>query len=734
MKSNSIIVFFIISLSLNLNAQYFDGDRQYSAQKNYQLAESARKSQDYYSAAFYYKQYLAQKPKRMNAVYKLADCYRLSRNYVESAKTYKHYIDSARKVSSEAYFYFADMLMQQGKYDSALTMFTRAKKMRLQGLEKNLVRRRMEGCEMAMQSSEESRRTRIVHLDETINKANTELSPMFLTGNKMVYSSVHTNEFEYVKGRAKDANKELAKFYMAKRTSDTTFSGASLWDFNDELLHTGNGVFSADKNRFYFTRCSRDILGRVRCKIYVSTKEDGIWGEQETLNDQINLRGYTSTQLTMGRESRYNREVLYFVSDRPGGRGGTDIWYTIFYHENGRYSSPKNCGSRVNTKANEMTPFFNVKGGELYFSSDYYPGYGGMDIFKCRGEQRKWSKPQNLGGYINSPADELYFTLNPEKSIEGFFVSNRVGSNYTLHETCCDDIFFFQTEEFDRIYISGIIRKDPELENTEDIINQIIETSKDNNIIIDESIKTRLDKMKNKEVELDNLLDETVISVYLLEEDEEGEEEIYLYSDTTDGSGRYTFELEPMNNYKIVFKKDLFFNQNLKISTKNTGWNDTIVLHDIKLKPVPRDPVTFNVYYEIDSYKLKPESKEKIDTTLLTMLQESPDLIVELSSHTDSTASHAYNQELSQNRAQGVVNYLVEKGIDVSRLIAVGYGEDRPIASNGTEEGRAKNRRTEFRVVGSLDQFSKLNVTEIKVTKVTKEGEKIRTFETERDE
>ena len=160
------------------------------------------------------------------------------------------------------------------------------------------------------------------------------------------------------------------------------------------------------------------------------------------LKNGINKSGYTSTQPAFGirKYRRKSMEILYFVSDRPGGKGGTDIWYTLFNKEN-TMSKPVNCGSAINTIGNEITPFYHHETKELYFSSDFHYGKGGYDIFKSYGSQKSWKRPVNLEA-INSGYDDTYFSWR-EYLANGTFVSNRSGSRSALNPNCCDDIYYF---------------------------------------------------------------------------------------------------------------------------------------------------------------------------------------------------------------------------------------------------------------------------------------------------
>jgi outer membrane protein OmpA-like peptidoglycan-associated protein len=189
-----------------------------------------------------------------------------------------------------------------------------------------------------------------------------------------------------------------------------------------------------------------------------------------------------------------------------------------------------------------------------------------------------------------------------------------------------------------------------------------------------------------------------------------------LQKDSTTKEGQYFFDLKVNKDYILEFQSNKIPPTTLEFTTKGITKSDTLVIHDVGIEYLSnKEPfIIKNIYYDFDKYKLRPESQKIIDSTLLVILREAPDIIIELSSHTDSKGDDAYNIELSQKRAESVVNYLIKKGIDKNRLVAKGYGETRPIAPNenpdGSDnpEGRQKNRRTEFRIIGNLSQYSEI--------------------------
>jgi outer membrane protein OmpA-like peptidoglycan-associated protein len=721
-----LICFVLITLAFAKLSAQPNNYKLYTSRQILKMAKDAQQRGDYYNAIELFKYYLEKKEGNMDIYYQLAENYRKSRDYVNASVYYKRVIDTNADVYPHAYYHYADMLMQQARYEDALKAFEAAKKKRLDKALSDRIKQKSEGCKLALKQDFIDQRTHIIHPDTSINQANTELSPAFLNYNEIIYSSIKGSAIEKYPVNPIDLKLPVSQFYVAEKVNDTVWKPKGKWNFNDELMHVGNGAFSYNGNRFYFTKCRRDWDNVIRCSIYYSDKGYDGWTAPVALDNTINLPGYTTTQLAVGRESKRNREVLYFVSDRPQGKGGMDIWYTVYDNTDGTFSKPANAGLKINTKGDEVTPFYDFRSGTLFFSSDYLPGYGGFDVFSSTGEPRNWTLPVNIGRMINSENDELYYTINPQKRNEGMFVSNRKGSVSALHETCCDDIYYYRKEKIDKIFVKGKILQEELIADSvfadSEVIASFLSDMGSESIIIDSSmVKMVGNKRKHQEEKEEfEMLSKAIISIYMI--DSITQEEIFIYSDSTNEQGEYLHELEPLKNYKIVIKKDEFFNQNLYVTTKMSDWRDTIVLQNIALKPVPRKPLKMTVYYDVNSEKLKDESKQKIDTTLLNILKESPELIVEISSYTDSIGPDLYNKKLSQKRAEIVVKYLIEKGIDKNRLIAVGYGETNPIADNITEAGRALNRRTEFKVVGSIDQFSKLNVTDLKI--IRKDGRK----------
>jgi outer membrane protein OmpA-like peptidoglycan-associated protein len=315
-----------------------------------------------------------------------------------------------------------------------------------------------------------------------------------------------------------------------------------------------------------------------------------------------------------------------------------------------------------------MTPFFDNETRTLYFSSKGHPGLGGFDVYKALGDGKKWTSAENLGVPINSGADDIYYTISKNRE-EGFVVSNRKGGNALKNETCCDDIYSYKYTQYIHVSIKGVVYTP-----------------------VDGGRKT---------------LEDATLELY--SKDKLTGEKFLIKSIKSDPKGNYDFKLEAGYDYQIMVSKDGYLSNSYDFTTRDIMFSQ-VLEKDIPLEAIPKEPIKIpNVQYEFDKSDLLASSKTALDTTILRLMQDNPQIIVEIASHTDSKGNDQYNMKLSQKRAESVVNYLVSKGIKPERLKAKGYGETKPVAPNensdGSDnpEGRALNRRTDFRIIGKLD-------------------------------
>lgn len=691
---------FFVSITLSAFSQQRDV-QNIPANKLKSMGKASLQMGDTYSAIDYFEAY-SQKKDDYEVMYLLADCYRLARNYTEAKKWYEKAYKAKPSKNVLALYYFASMLKTEQKYDEAGRQFKAFRK-QYPGSNsdvdfKRLAAYQIIACDTAQQIIDSAVSVEIRHLTGSVNKASIEFAPQFINDSTLLYASLRTDTAVYSVLDGENAHVPIRQFYTA-RLKNHEWQYLSEWDnktLNPENQNIGNGVFSVDGKRFYFTRCEQNWKFQTICKLYVSNKQGSKWGEPQLLPEIINAKNVTNTQPALGTESKNGDEVLYFVSNRAGGKGGYDIWFSIYNARKKQWRDPKNCGNKINSAGDELTPFYDNKTRTLYFSSTGWPGIGELDIFSSIGEMGKFNPAENIGYPINSPYDDLYYVLHKDGK-KGFFTSNRPGTISYSHPTCCDDLFSFNYVGFIQVAVTGKVY---EVYNKkiQDILKSQVETQE----------KTPLDTTQKTYIE------GSIVTLYL--DDKINKERTFLQKDTTNKLGQYFFDLKVNKDYVLEFQSNKIPPTSVSFTTKGITMSDTLDINDVGVEYLSnKEPfIIKNIYYDFDKFKLRSESQKVLDSTLLVILREAPDIIIELSSHTDSKGEDEYNMTLSQKRAESVVAYLIKKGIDKNRLVAKGYGETRPIAPNenpdGTDnpDGRQKNRRTEFKIIGNLSQYSEI--------------------------
>lgn len=683
-----------------------------------QKAKGAERENDYLLAMSYYDKLKNMRPDNeffweRHAYYSL-----VNKDYANAEKSYEHLKEQGRS-DFDVIFYLARTKKHLSKYNEAVELLEKLKKdmrkTKEYGEVRKLLSAELEGCFLAQRMERVENAYTVKPLNRSVNSRQFEGSPVWINEDQFIYASHKNLELTLFD---KDSNTEIPEraMFSAKR------KGAGNWDSPKKSYQApyiksdgnfGNAAFNATRDKFFFTLCEKNDQFKIECKMYWSLLENGSWSTPQLIPGEVNMDGYSSTQPTMGYETMRGREVLYFVSDRPGGKGGMDIWYAILSDRKNRFVSVSNAGSRINTAGNEMTPHYTLPDSILYFSSDGHPGMGGLDIFQTKGERVMWDEPTNIGIPFNSPQDDLYFQPKKGKK-EGLLVSNRVGSTPLYGATCCDDIFYYKFEKpvelFAEIQLmdekSGVCLNGEELQMfvhdkyTDDkfLINQFKQSDCLVRVALNPDLKYSF------EGNLPNYLsDELVIETVDIEESKVFRDTVYVRPGTEEEKAAVAAESGAIRRTKKE-KEEIQTSGKDGPITKfaseevfgglNRAFNEPVVLKDI--------------YYEFDSHRLTPKAIASIEEFLIPFLEAFPDIIVSLDAHTDHIGPELYNLELSQKRAARVAGYLISRGIDPKRIIPRGYGESRPVAPNlkpdGSDnpEGRALNRRTELRVVGHL--------------------------------
>lgn len=408
-------------------------------------------------------------------------------------------------------------------------------------------------------------------------------------------------------------------------------------------LHDANIGLSPDGHKLFIYRA--DFDKKNSGDIFISTLDGKTWSAPIKMQDHINSKDWEPSATISADE-----KTIFFTSNREGGFGGTDI-YSAKLKADGHWEEPVNMGATINTPYDEDAPYIHPDNKTLFFSSRGHKTMGGFDIFTTvyNEEKKEWSSPENAGYPINTADDDIYFIWSADGT-KGYFSSWRADTYgekdlYVIHRPGGTS---------NVIVLKGNIYNK---ENSLPLGSDITITNNDTHEVVG--------KFKsNKE------------------------------------TGRYTLVLPHGKNYGISVESDgfVFYSENFNMPAGNPFFE---VKKDVYLEAVKvgSSIVLKNLFFDFDKATLRPSSKTELEN-LYSFLIDHPEVKVELSGYTDSAGDEKYNKKLSEKRASEVVKFLIEKGIDKSRLVAKGYGESNPIGTNDTEEGRQLNRRTEFKIIG----------------------------------
>lgn len=398
-------------------------------------AESSFETKDYFSAMSYYSEAL-EFQRDVPTVYAAAESARLFDAYSIATDYYEEVLESEKSNDyPEVSYYLGQMLQRRGIYDTAITYYQVyiSETDDTDSTYVRIARKEIEACKWAMNEVENPKRNITVEkLDGNVNTPYSEFGALN-TETALYFSSLRFEQENDNRRPPRIFSKNLSRDFDGI-TVDTTIVAA-------DTQHIAHTAFNGDQTMMYYTLCEYINDKDIRCDIYVRDRNrNGSWNEGRKLPDHINGEDFTTTQPNVAYDEKIDKEILYFVSDRPAGKGGTDIWYSVI-DASGNYSQPMNM-SGINTARNEYTPFYHSLTSTLYFSSDGYLGLGGYDIYKVYMGGNGWGDVINMGVPLNSSYHDVYFTLGDDNET-AHFSSNREGSFYIAdqHEACCYDIY-----------------------------------------------------------------------------------------------------------------------------------------------------------------------------------------------------------------------------------------------------------------------------------------------------
>lgn len=636
------------------------------------VADERARAGDYYNAIDWFDQ-AYDESRDINLQVAIADLYMRARDYKRAEQTYVRVLkrdkdrefEDIRPALGNAYKY-------QGKYQEALEQY----KLVLDNAEmpdsiKKAVMIQKEGID-ELDKYENNLEVVVGLVPGKVNSGSAESSPAIGPDGQLYYSSFNSRKEIILDGKQGDYE---AKLYTAslndKGEYDKTTALAEA--INRPGFHSGGVSFSSDGRKMFFTRAQMEANGIETSRIYVSFFRDRAWGAAQ---DVASLNGFFLNKHPMEGEL-FGKKVLYFASDRPGGEGGFDLYYADINGDD--FGTPVNLGPVINTASDEISPFY--QDGTLYFSTDGVAGLGGLDVFYSSWNGTVWSKPVNMGFQYNSSYDDMFLRFDPSGT-RGFLVSNRPFKGkikMKTSETCCDDIYGFAIKEL-----------------VVDLFTQVA-----------------------NEV---GPLEGATVEVYDLT--------LGGYPDTKTNpkASDYSFSLEPEREYRVIVNKEGFFPDTTSFNTRGIIDDYTVrKKFTLKAKPVDEDitivetnqPIRLsNIYFDLDKSDILPDAEQDL-SYLAELMEEYPDMVIELGSHTDSQGTDAYNEKLSQRRAESSKDWLVKEGIADNRIVAKGYGETQILnrCKNGvrcSDDEHRQNRRTEFKIISGP--------TSIKIKKSNFEG------------
>lgn len=526
------------------------------------------------------------------------------------------------------------------------------------------------GCELAPQWKEDGSRY-IVKQAKLFNSRRADYCPMFLDKNQEYIYYTSTNEKSTGELHSEITGTKKGDIFFSKKDEKGNWSRPEVVDGGLNTEHDeGAPAFSPDGTTMYLARAVRQDWPTT-VEIYTSSRSEAKWGAAQKFEITADtLSNYSDPFVSP------NGQWLYFASDMPGGQGGTDIWRINLKDKHGTL---ENLGPQINTKGNERFP--NVRNDSvLCFSSDGHPGMGGLDLFVAtmlpRDENDKaaldrWTI-ENMGVPMNSAADDFGITFGDGEN--GYFSSNRGDARGYDH------IFSFVKPDL-QIWISGYV------------------VDKDDEPVPNAVIRIVGDDGSNQKT-----------------------------AARPDGSFR--FDLQRGVKYAMMASADGYLNSRQEFES-DAAEEDAEYNVDFILAAMFKAQIIENIFYDFDKAVLRDESKLALDSMVL-LLKEHPNIVIEMASHTDRIGSEKYNQGLSQRRAQSVVDYLIANGIPKERLKPAGYGKSRPktvtkrihsqypqfeegvtlteeyiktLSKENREAADQINRRTEFTVIDTEYQY-----------------------------
>lgn len=645
---------------------------------NKRVADVYFQNKEYYAAAAYYKKALSisadsagfvvpygfekkiKEESSLNkradyeyAVFQLATSLRLYKNFQDAEKWYviaSNFSNPKYELSS---YWYAESLRSNFKFEEAIVAFEAfIAKHPVKDEFVNYALKHIESCKFALAEIKYPRLYKLSKLASNINQAGSNYASaigkqqFYFTSSRPINYNAKNEILTGSTGNA--ANVTVVKketpyinaIYATGVNLNQNSSSISRVELvNAKIMEAAAPSMHPNGEMIYFTAWNNK--NNEHRGIYMAKKlSTDQWSEPLKLGGEINILGFNSMQPQVTKDGKY----LIFSSNRPGGFGKYDLWYAPL-RPDGSTGNAVNLGNIINSNGDEEAPYYNPVTKKLMFSANGRIGIGGFDFYQSDGDFKTWSEPKNMGYPFNSPKDDLYYTPIDDLDQEGYISSDR-------ESVCCLELFHVKS---DVLNINGKLM---DCETLKPIVGAKITLSEQNQ----QPITT-----------------------------------------VTDSTGNYNFAINTNRGFRLNATHNLYFAKNITYKMEQLAAVDTLQ-SELCLDKIPEKPIVLkNILYEFNSAELTEKSKINLEH-LYQIMVENENIEIELGAHTDHIGSAEYNLDLSNRRAKACVDYLVSKGIAANRMTSKGYGFSIPIAPNtlakgkDNPEGRALNRRTEFKV------------------------------------
>ena len=523
----------------------------------------------------------------------------------------------------------------------------------------------------------------IVNIGREINSEYEDYAPVLNADETEIIFTTRRRDGNTYENVADD-NKPYEDIFSTVRNGETWKRAVNIGPNINTKFNDSNLSFSPDGKLLfvYKDEGNGDIY-------FTERQKDGTWGELEALPGIINS-SYRESSVSITADG----ELLYFASERPGGYGGSDI-YVCSKDSKGEWSKVKNLGATINTEFDEDGPFIDYSQKTLYFSSQGRKGMGGFDIFKSNllnADKNEWSEPENMGYPINSPDDDIYFSGTKDGKHWYYSSVREDGMGYS-------DIYTIKPIE--EVKKEPVVAKNPEPvkeEPKQPVVEPVKEQPK---------VEPKVEPVKPTIVPV-----KYVIKVVDAETDAPHDAKVRMQGlkdnapagmMTNGNDYEFSISNKAAKDYRLSVEREGYIFQNVTVRIEAASTTPKTITNTIRMRKLVVGAVSIlrNIYFDFDRATFKTEAYPELNK-LEAMMKQNQNLMVEIAGHTDSYGTKEFNKGLSQRRAMAVKSFLTSKGIDPRRVKTVGYGEDKPLASNDDEEeGRQLNRRVEFKVLGN---------------------------------